>query len=104
MTSGQHAVSEDGDVVGGGEESGVSGHSAHEAGVLVVNLSLDDAMAECLVVDSGRNLLAPIGGRGGKSGGHFQGGKNLFLAEGVLTLVRGAAQGVTREDEGEVGR
>ena len=37
------------------EESGMSGDAAHGAGVLVVDLALDDAVAIGEVVDGGRN-------------------------------------------------
>ena len=92
MASGQHAVGKDGDVVGGGEESGVSGDATHEAGVLVVNPALDDAMAEGLVVDGGWNLLAPLCGRAETCAGHAEGAEDFFLAEIVERLVGDAAE------------
>ena len=42
----QHAFSETGDIGGGGEQAGVSADAVHDGCVLVVDLALDDAVAE----------------------------------------------------------
>src|SRR5579864_1690505 len=42
----EHGVSETGQVLGGGEEAGVSGNPAEDTGVFVLYLALDDAVAK----------------------------------------------------------
>src|SRR4051812_10179779 len=50
------AIGKKGDVIRGGEESGVSGNAVHYPCVLVVDFALDDSVAKILVVASGDDL------------------------------------------------
>ena len=54
MSAVEHGVGEDGEIFGGGEQAGVSGNAAEDAGVFVLHLALDDAVAEGAVVGGGR--------------------------------------------------
>ncbi len=54
----EEALGKASDGEGIAEESGVSGNASHGAGVLVVDLSLNDADTVGSVIDGRRNLLA----------------------------------------------
>jgi hypothetical protein len=55
MSAVEHGVGENGQIFGGREQAGVSRNAAEDAGVFVLHLALNDAMAEAAIVGGGRD-------------------------------------------------
>lgn len=91
---------EAGEVVGGGEESGVAGHAAHGAGGGVVN----DAGEDAAIGEAGGGGDAGEEVGGGEEGGvgHAEGGEDLGGGEFVERLLGDAVDDLAEEDEVEV--
>src|SRR6478609_7207119 len=56
----EHALRKCSQVGGGREQTGMSRDSAEYACVLILNFALDNAIAKCLVIGSGRDVLPPF--------------------------------------------
>ena len=57
MSSVEHGVGEDGQVFGGGEQSGVCGNAAENGRIFVLHFALNDAMAEAGIGGGGWDRL-----------------------------------------------
>ena len=79
----EHAVGEARDVIGGGKKTGVSGDSAQDAGVLIVDLAAHDALAKGDVLDRGRDMRLPAQRRIVRRIVHAQRLEDLFAAQAV---------------------
>src|SRR2546423_70216 len=98
----QHGIWKKGHgVCGGGKARGGSYPSQH-TGVLVMNFSLNDAVAERVVIDCGRNRRSPSRRRIESSVGHAQRSEHLTLAETVQRFVSNALEREAKNDKTNV--
>src|SRR5437762_184923 len=102
LSSVQHGIGKDGDVVCWGKYAGLSGHASQDAGILVINFSLNDAVAERAVIDCGQNRRSPSRRRIESCVGHAQRSEYLALAESVKRFVRDAFEGDAENDKTNV--
>ena len=98
----QHCVSECGDVLRVGEEASVSGDSSENAGVFVLNFTLDDAVAESLVIGGGWDIGAEFRRRFESSVSQGQWAEDFALTETVERFIGQALHGDAEEDESDV--
>jgi len=98
----QQDVSEGGDILGGREKAGVPGDSAQHAGVLVLHLTLNNAMAKGLVVGGGWNGGAQFKRWIERRMGHAEWPEDFSLAETIEALVGQAFQGNSQHNESDV--
>src|SRR5207302_10366143 len=92
LASVQHGIGKDGDVMRGGKYAGVWRYTSQHTGVLVIDFSLNDAVAEGAVIDCGRNRRTPCRGRIESCVCHTQRAEDLALAETVKRFISNALQ------------
>src|SRR5439155_10829874 len=102
LSSVQHGIGKDGDVVCWGKYAGLSGHASQHTGILVINFSLNDAVAERAVIDCGQNRRSPSRRRIESCVGHAQWAEYLALAESVKRFVRNAFERNSKNDKTDV--
>jgi len=95
----QHALRVAGDLSRGGKDTGMSGHSAHYPGVLVIDLAADNPLAKRPVVLRGRDHRLP-GLRWTEADRlQAQGRKDLACRKLVERCACQFLQGFTQQDE-----
>src|SRR5499427_9953287 len=95
-------MGEDGNVSSGSKKAGVSGNAAKHAGILVLNLTLDDAVAEGSIVNGRHNAVAPVLRRVKGSVRHAERTENFALAEDIDRFVGQALECNSKDDETNV--
>src|SRR5262249_54902314 len=95
-------VRKDRDVLGRRKQTGVSGNSSHHAAILVLDFSLDDPVAERLIIRRPRN--SPAQSRRGVGGRvrHADRAKNFALAKDVQWLVGDSVKSHPQNNESDV--
>src|SRR5437867_151342 len=86
----------------GGEYAGMSGYASQDTGVLVIDFSLDDAVAEGAVIDCGRNRGTPRRGWIESSVRHSQWAEHLTLTETVKRFISNALERNSKNDKTDV--
>src|SRR5215813_8180014 len=81
---------------------GMAGYAAHDEGVFIVDLSLDQTMAKRAVVFGGWNQKLPIQWRVKGQAWQVEPGKDLTPAEVIEGFVRDALQGFPQQDEANI--
>src|SRR5579884_569809 len=84
------------------KRSGVSGDSTHYAGILVMNLALNQTMTEFPIVARWRNLAAKALGGTKACRFHTQGRKNLAGTKNIQPLSCCPLQNLAQQDESNV--
>src|SRR5438445_3163180 len=102
LASVHHGIGKDGDVMRGGKYAGVWRYTSQHTGVLVIDFSLNDAVAEGAVIDCGRNRRTPCRGRIESCVCHTQRAEDLALAETVKRFISNALQRYPKNDESDI--
>src|SRR6266699_4778031 len=87
LASVQHGIGKDGDVMRGGKYAGVWRYTSQHTGVLVIDFSLNDAVAEGVVINCGRNRRSPSRRRIESCVCHTQRAEHFALAKTVKRFV-----------------
>src|SRR5437588_7703249 len=102
LASVQHGIGKDGDVMRRGKYAGMRRYTSQYAGVLVIDFSLNDAVAERLVIDGRWNRRSPSCGWIESGVSHPQRAEHLTLAETVKRFVSNAFERYPKNDESDV--
>src|SRR5277367_906482 len=102
MATVEHGVSKYGQVFGGREQAGVSGDTAQDAGIFVLHLSLDDAMAKRAIVGSGRDRAFQDRRWIESRARHAQRTEDFTPAERIKRFVRQSLQRDPEKDKSDV--
>jgi len=102
FTAIQHSVGKYGHILRGCKDPGMARDTSEHAGVFILNLALNYAMAKNPIVGCGHDSRMP--GRRGQEGGarHSQGAENLALTEKVQAFIRYAFEQMTQNDKPDV--
>src|SRR5438270_9716825 len=98
----QHALCKNRHVQGCGKTASMAGDSAHDEGVFVIDLALNYAVAEGLVIFGGGDERLPILRRAEGHAGEAERGKDLALAEAVERLAGETLQDFAQQDEADI--
>ena len=98
----QHALCKNRHVQGCGKTASMAGDSAHDEGVFVIDLALNHAVAERLVIFGWGDERLPILRRAEGHARETERGKDLALAEAVERLAGEALQSFAQQDEADI--
>src|SRR5437762_10121605 len=98
----QHGVGKGGDGMRRGKYTRMRRYASQHAGVLVVDFSLDNAVAERAVIDGGRNRGTPSRWRVESGVSHSQWAEDLTLTETVKRFVSNALERNSKNDKTDV--
>ena len=87
LTAAQHTFGEKGDIAGGGKQPGVRGDAAHHGSIFVVDLALDDAMAEIAIALGRWDQIAQLSRRAITGARHAEWAENFPTSKGVERLA-----------------
>src|SRR5204863_6962789 len=102
LASVQYGIGKDGDVMRGGKNAGMWRYASQHTGVLVIDFSLNDAMAERVVIDGGRNRNSPSLWRIESGVRHSQRAEDFALRKAVKRFISDALKRDSKNNESDV--